>query len=138
MQTTETIISNGWKVSSCDINVLIEILRNNDKINWYNFNIGSFYYNNDCEQYVVVEMCNKTKEITLEKCEIKGDVIMLNWNDLTNVEKAQAKETYLCIREQEENRSRDEFTDDYPDPMCACGVVCCKFQRVSSGIEAII
>ena len=52
--------------------------------------------------------------------------IRVNWNDLTEAEKAQATESYVCIREEEEQRSRDEVTDEYPYPIDPANVECCR------------
>ena len=63
----------------------------------------------------------------------------LKWNDLTLSEQEQAKETYLSIREHEEDRSRDETTQDYPEPMDWRGVRYCLFERKENGyIDVII
>ena len=57
----------------------------------------------------------------------------LSWNDLTEMEKAQATESYIWIREQEEQRQRDEITEEYPEPINPDGVTCCRFERMEDG-----
>lgn len=64
---------------------------------------------------------------------------MLSWSDLTEEEKEQAKETYLCIREIEEDRPRNEITQDYNKPIDQSYAKYCKFIRNNKGyIEVII
>ena len=61
------------------------------------------------------------------------------WEELTLSEQEQAKEIYLSIREHEENRSRDETTQDYPEPMDWREVRYCLFERKENGyIDVII
>lgn len=63
----------------------------------------------------------------------------LTWNDLSDVEKEQATNTYLFIREIEEERNRCEVTEEYPEPMNWEAVKDCKFQRRDNGyIDVII
>jgi len=63
----------------------------------------------------------------------------LKWEDLTPEEKEQAKETYLCIRECEEERERNEITSEYPYPIDWEYVMTCQFERNEDGcIEVII
>ena len=63
----------------------------------------------------------------------------VKWDDLKEHEKEQAINTYLCIREMEERRSRDETTPEYPEPMDWRFVKECKLQRNKTGyIEVII
>lgn len=57
----------------------------------------------------------------------------LQWNDLTSAEKIQATESYICIREIEENRSRNEVNKDYPELIDASYVECCRFERMNDG-----
>lgn len=64
---------------------------------------------------------------------------MLTWNDLTEEEKEQAKETYLYIREIEEDRHENEITQDYEEPINKNYVKYCRFERKENGyIEVII
>lgn len=61
------------------------------------------------------------------------------WEDLTLPEQEQVKETYLSIREHEEDRDRDEITQDYPEPMDWRDVKDCYFERKPNGyVEVII
>jgi hypothetical protein len=63
----------------------------------------------------------------------------IKWNDLTLPEQEYVKEQYLSIREQEEDRGRDETTQDYPEPMDWRGVKDCYFERKENGsIDVII
>lgn len=55
----------------------------------------------------------------------------LTWKDLDEYEKAAAEEQYLCIREDEEQRSRDETNEWFPDPIDPEGVKSCTFIRES-------
>lgn len=59
----------------------------------------------------------------------------LTWDDLTEAEKEEAKESYICIREYEEERNRNDITSnpDYDYPITADGIECCKFERMASG-----
>lgn len=57
----------------------------------------------------------------------------LTWNDLTDEEKKQARETYISIREAEEERRRDEITEEYPYPIDGDGVLNRRFLRESDG-----
>ena len=54
---------------------------------------------------------------------------ILMWNDLEPWEQEVAKEQYLFIREQEEERARDEITEEYPYPMDWTLVKECTFTR---------
>lgn len=64
---------------------------------------------------------------------------ILMWDDLTEEEKEQAKETYLFIREIEEDRLRNEITQNYDEPINENYVKYCKFERKENGyIEVII
>ena len=56
----------------------------------------------------------------------------LFWDELTQYEKELAKEQYVYIRECEEERKRDEVTDEYPDPIDWEGVKGCTFDRYES------
>lgn len=62
----------------------------------------------------------------------------LKWEDLTDAEKEQALNSYLCIREEEEQRDRNEVTDEYPNPMDWRAVKSCKFERQSNGYISVI
>ena len=64
--------------------------------------------------------------------------MFLNWNDLTNAEREQTINTYLCIREEEEQRDRNEVTETYPEPMDWRLVKPCKFERRESGYVDVI
>lgn len=57
----------------------------------------------------------------------------LSWDDLTELEKEQATESYIYIREVEEQRQRDEITKDYPEPINPKRVEGCRFERMSDG-----
>lgn len=61
--------------------------------------------------------------------------MFLHWNDLTEAEKEQAKESYICLREYEEDRNRDDVTSnpDYDYPITGDGVESCRFERMESG-----
>ena len=52
--------------------------------------------------------------------------VKVKWDDLTEAEKEQARESYICIREEEECRNRDELTEKYPYPINSDCVECCK------------
>ena len=61
------------------------------------------------------------------------------WDDLKDYEKEQVINTYLCIREVEEGRDRNEVTQDYPEPMDWRFVKGCRFLRNGNGyVEVII
>lgn len=63
----------------------------------------------------------------------------LTYNDLTDDEKMQVTETYVCIREHEEGRNRNEINNDYPEPIDPTGVENCKFHRTDYGyVEVLI
>ena len=63
---------------------------------------------------------------------------LLDWNDLNIYEQAQAKEQYLCIRETEEQRGRDEITKEYPNPMDWRFVKECLFKRNEQGFIDVL
>lgn len=50
----------------------------------------------------------------------------------------QALNSYLCIREEEEQRDRNEVTDEYPNPMDWRAVKSCKFERQNNGYISVI
>ena len=54
---------------------------------------------------------------------------ILTWDDLEPWEQEVAKEQYLFIREQEEERARDEITEEYPEPIDWTYVKGCTFTR---------
>lgn len=61
----------------------------------------------------------------------KANKKILFWEDLTEQEKEQAKETYISIREIEEETTRENIDADF--------VECCSFERLDNGyIEVII
>lgn len=75
-------------------------------------------------------------------CYIKD---LLEWDDLTEYEKELAKEQYLTIREDEEQRNRDEVNERFPEPIDWTYVTECLFKRkydeideTFEGIEVII
>lgn len=53
----------------------------------------------------------------------------LQWSDLTKEEQEQAMESYINIREREEERDRNEVTNDYPEPIDGTEVENCLFER---------
>lgn len=59
----------------------------------------------------------------------------LRWNDLTEEEKEQATESYIAVREWEEERNRDDVTSntDYDNPIDVDMLECCRFKRTESG-----
>jgi hypothetical protein len=63
----------------------------------------------------------------------------LTWNDLTEAEKEQAKESYIGVREWEEERSRDDTTSnkDYDCPISTDILEDCRFERTESGYIVI-
>lgn len=63
------------------------------------------------------------------------NVKYLKWNDLTDDEKEQAKESYIGIREWEEQRDRNDVTSntDYNNPINTDILVNCTFERTESG-----
>ena len=70
---------------------------------------------------------------------------LLELDDLTDLEKEMAKEQNLTIREDEEQRSRDEINQWYSEPMDWEYVKECSFRRkydefdeTFEGIEVII
>lgn len=69
---------------------------------------------------------------------IDWDNEILRWEHLTEEEKEQAKETYLCIRECEEERGRNDISPDYPNPIDWEGVMDCHFERDNGYIHVII
>lgn len=62
----------------------------------------------------------------------------LFWDDLTDEEKQIVIERYICVREAEEGRSRDEINNDYPNYINADFVRACEFVRNDSDIDIII
>ena len=65
--------------------------------------------------------------------------MFLSWNDLTDAEREQVINTYLCIREEEEQRDRNEVTEEYPELMDWRAVKGCRFERQNNGyIDVII
>lgn len=62
----------------------------------------------------------------------------LKWNDLTKDEKIQATETYLTIREEEEQRNRCDVLGDYSQPIDWAAVTGCRFERKDGYVEVII
>ena len=62
----------------------------------------------------------------------------LYWNDLSEAEKFQATETYVYIRECEEERDRNQITNEYPKPIDPKGVECCTFFREDDGYITVI
>lgn len=63
---------------------------------------------------------------------------ILTWENLTKEEQKQTTETYLYIREIEEDRLRNEVTEDYPEPIDKDGVKDCKFERDEYGYIVVI
>ena len=59
----------------------------------------------------------------------------LTWNYLTDEEKEQARESYICFREQEEERERNDVTSnpDYGYVITGNGVENCRFERNKDG-----
>lgn len=57
----------------------------------------------------------------------------LTWEDLTFDEQEQVRESYICFRECEEERSRDEVTDAYPEPINGDNVRGYAFHRTEDG-----
>ena len=62
----------------------------------------------------------------------------LTWKDLDESEKYAAQEQYLCIREDEEERSRDETNEWFSNPIDPSGVECCTFYREEIDGETVI
>ena len=64
----------------------------------------------------------------------------LTWNDLTEIEKEQAKESYIGVREWEEERDRNDIKSnkDYNHPINTDILVECRFNRTESGYIEII
>ena len=60
---------------------------------------------------------------------------LLEWDDLTEYEKELAKEQYLTIREDEEQRGRDEVNEWFPEPMDWEYVKECLFRRIYDAID---
>ena len=56
-----------------------------------------------------------------------------NWNELTNMQKAIAREQYISIRENEEGRNRFEINNDYNELIDASFVECCQFEITNDG-----
>lgn len=91
-----------------------------------------------CLLELVGEAANflSNEEVSNNLC---GESEFLKWNDLTKAEQEQAKETYIRIREDEEERDRNEITNDYPEPIDSTGVEGCSFERQADGyIDVII
>lgn len=61
-----------------------------------------------------------------------------SWDDLTSEQKEQATEEYLCIREAEEDRGRNETNKDYPDPIDPEGVKNCSFRIQADGYVMVL
>lgn len=66
------------------------------------------------------------------------DYFNLIYSDLTDDEKIQVTETYICIREHEEERNREEITNDYPEPIDPTGVENCTFHRTDDGFVEVM
>lgn len=68
-----------------------------------------------------------------------GNETTILWEDLSAEERKLALEQYICIREREEGRARDETNNDYPVPIDGSYVECCTFVRMpNGGIEVVI
>lgn len=59
----------------------------------------------------------------------------LTWNDLTEIEKEQAKESYIGVREWEEERERNDVISnkDYDCVINTDILAECQFERTESG-----
>ena len=62
------------------------------------------------------------------------------WNELTSDEQDVAREQYISIREAEEERTRDEVNDEYPNPIDASYVEfgCDFFKDEYGNVQVII
>ena len=63
----KAIYNNEYKIYCSDVSILIELLQDDNIINWYNFNENSMFYSNDGIPYIVKDICYETRELTLEK-----------------------------------------------------------------------
>ena len=59
----------------------------------------------------------------------------LTWDELTEAEKEQSTESYIGIREWEEERNRSDVTSnkDYDKPINTDMLKDCRFERTESG-----
>lgn len=62
----------------------------------------------------------------------------LKWDELSTIDKEQAKEQYLYIRECEEQRGRNEVTPEYPYPIDWELVKECKFDVKDGAVNVWI
>lgn len=60
----KAVLNNGWLVYSNDIDILMELLTDNNSINWHNFTNGEYFYSDRDVKYVI-EMDEEEKIITL-------------------------------------------------------------------------
>lgn len=61
----KAVFVNNYLIYSKDINILIELLKNNDTINWYNFTSGDFFYSNENIEYIIKEINHEEKTVVL-------------------------------------------------------------------------
>lgn len=59
----------------------------------------------------------------------------LSWDELTEEQKEQAQESYMLMREEEEERARDDVfsNPDYDEPIDPEGVKSCRFEIMEDG-----
>lgn len=59
----------------------------------------------------------------------------LSWDELTEAQKEQAQESYMLMRETEEERTRDDVfsNPDYDEPIDPEGVKSCRFEILEDG-----
>lgn len=65
----KAVLNNGYLVHSKDIDILMELLTNDDEINWYNFANGSYYYSDRNIEYILEDMDEENKILTLVRCD---------------------------------------------------------------------
>ena len=65
----KAVLNNGWLIYSKDINILMELLTSDNKINWHNYENGSFFYSDNCKEYLVDGITEEEKSLILISCE---------------------------------------------------------------------
>lgn len=65
----KAVLNNEWLIYSKDIDILIELLTSDSKINWHNFGNGSYFYSDNCKEYQVDGITDDEKSLILVRCE---------------------------------------------------------------------
>lgn len=108
-------------------------------IKWGNKTPHLFEVDREKSSYHVVDLSDEENGLTDTLMSYGKNDEVLTWDDLSLIEQEQAKEQYLSIRENKEQRGRDEVTEEYPEPMDWRGVKECSFIRDDKGyIDVLI